>query len=256
MIKAPDLAAMPGIAHGYFTRQGGVSQGIYGSLNIGLGSGDDREAVLENRRRIAGELGTAPERLISPHQYHSAEAVVADRAWAPGSGPKADALVTAEPGLAIAISTADCGPLLFCDPEARVIGAAHAGWRGALHGVIEATLAAMESLGARTNRVTAVLGPTISASAYEVGGEFVERFLTEDAASERHFSPSERAGHAMFDLPGYIVGRLRAAGVRRAGDLSLCTYDDEERFFSYRRATHRGEPDYGRLMSAIVLKDG
>ncbi|MBA5775757.1 peptidoglycan editing factor PgeF [Stappia sp. F7233] len=255
MIEAPDLAAIPGIAHGYFTRQGGISQGIYGSLNIGLGSDDDRAAVLENRRRIAGKLSASPERLVSPHQFHSAEVTIADDAWAPGSGPKADALVTAKPGLALGISTADCGPVLFCDPEARVIGAAHAGWRGALHGVLEATLAAMESLGARNDRVTAVLGPTISASAYEVGGEFVDRFLSQDQGSDRYFSPSERTGHAMFDLPAYIVGRLRTAGVKKAGNLDLCTYGDEERFFSYRRATHRGEADYGRLMSAIVLKD-
>lgn len=255
MIKAPQLAEKPGIKHGYFTRAGGVSDGIYGSLNIGLGSQDDRARVLENRRRIAQALTIDPARLVSPYQHHSADVITVEEPWEPGRGPKADALVTNRPGLAIAISTADCGPVLFADPQARVVGAAHAGWRGALTGILEATVEAMEKLGADRARISAVLGPTISASAYEVGPEFVERFRREAAGSERHFSPSEREGHSMFDLPGFINERLGKAGVGEAADLGLCTYADEERFYSYRRATHRGEDDYGRFMSAIVLSE-
>ncbi len=253
MISAPGLANDPGIAHGFFTRRGGVSQGLYDSLNIGLGSSDDRGLVLENRRRIAGRLGVEPARLLAPYQHHSADVAIVDRPWRPGEAPKADALVTATPGLAIAISTADCGPVLFCDRAARVIGAAHAGWKGAYSGILEATIEAMEGLGADRARITAVLGPTISAKSYEVGGEFVTRFVAEDDANARFFTPSPREGHAMFDLPAYILARLGAAGVGRSADLGLCTYADEDRFFSYRRATHRGEGDYGRLMSAIVL---
>lgn len=255
MIKAPQLAEKPGIKHGYFTRMGGVSDGIYGSLNIGLGSKDDRARVLENRRRIAQALTVDPARLVSPYQHHSADVITVEEPWVPGKGPKADALVTDRPGLAIAISTADCGPVLFVDPQARVVGAAHAGWRGALTGILEATVEAMEKLGADRARISAVLGPTISASAYEVGPEFVERFRREAAGSERHFSPSEREGHSMFDLPGFINERLGKAGVGEAANLGLCTYADEERFYSYRRATHRGEDDYGRFMSAIVLSE-
>ncbi|NRG17644.1 peptidoglycan editing factor PgeF [Rhizobiales bacterium] len=255
MIKAPQLAEKPGIEHGYFTRMGGVSDGIYGSLNIGLGSKDDRARVLENRRRIAQALTVDPARLVSPYQHHSADVITVDEPWAPGKGPKADALVTNRPGLAIAISTADCGPVLFADHHARVVGAAHAGWRGALTGVLEATIAAMEKLGAKRERISAVLGPTISSAAYEVGPEFVERFRREAPGSERYFTASERDGHAMFDLPGFIGGRLENAGVGEAVNLGLCTYADEERFYSYRRATHRGEDDYGRLMSAIVLSE-
>ncbi|MXN63354.1 peptidoglycan editing factor PgeF [Stappia sp. GBMRC 2046] len=255
MIKAPQLEEMPGIKHGYFTRVGGVSDGIYGSLNIGLGSRDDRDSVLENRRRIAQALAVDPARLVSPYQHHSADVITVGEPWAPGNGPKADALVTDRPGMAIAISTADCGPVLFADGHARVVGAAHAGWRGALTGVLEATIEAMEKLGAERGRISAVLGPTISAAAYEVGPEFVERFQREAPGSERHFTPSGREGHAMFDLPGFIAERLEKAGVGEAGNLGLCTYADEERFYSYRRATHRGEDDYGRLMSAIVLSE-
>lgn len=255
MISAPDLADDTGVAHGFFTRRGGVSQGLYDSLNIGLGSRDDRESVLENRRRIAGLLGVEPARLVAPFQHHSADVAVVDAPWRPGEAPRADALVTATPGLAIAISTADCGPVLFYDSRARVVGAAHAGWKGAYSGILEATIEAMEGLGANRARITAVLGPTISAKSYEVGGEFVARFIDADGGNARFFSPSSREGHAMFDLPAYILSRLKAAGVGRASDLGLCTYMDEDRFFSYRRATHRGEEDYGRLMSAIALAE-
>lgn len=249
-----DALALPGIAHGFFTREGGVSTGIYDSLNIGLGSSDARDAVLENRARVAERLGVGRDRLVMPYQVHSPDVAVVEAPWTPGAGaPKVDAVVTATPGLAIGVSTADCGPILFADAQARVVGAAHAGWKGAIGGVIEATLDAMEGLGASTPRIVAVLGPTISPRSYEVGPEFVARFEAEDADNVRWFRPSGKAGHMMFDLPGYILARLRRAGVETAENLDLCTYADEARFFSFRRATHRGEPDYGRLVSAIAL---
>ncbi len=253
MIRSDLLAALPGVAHGFFTREGGVSDGLYATLNVGLGSQDARASVIENRARVARALGVADDRLAMPYQVHSPDVVVVEEVWAPGEGPKVDAVVTARPGLAIGVATADCGPILFADARGRAIGAAHAGWKGAIGGVIEATIAAMEGLGAARGDIVAVLGPTISAAAYEVGPEFVERFVAEGAGYERFFRPSERAGHAMFDLPGFIVMRLRAAGVGRAADMGLCTYADEARFFSYRRTTPRREPDYGRLVSAIAL---
>lgn len=253
MIRSPLLSDLPGVAHGFFTREGGVSEGIYASLNIGLGSRDDRDRVMANRGRVATALGVAPDRLAMPYQIHSPDVVVVEEAWAPGEGPKADAVVTARPGVAVGVATADCGPILFADARARVVGAAHAGWQGAFHGVIEATVAAMERLGAARGGITAVLGPTISGEAYEVGPEFVDRFVAREAGWARFFRPSERAGHAMFDLPAFIALRLAEAGVGTAGDLALCTYAREERFFSYRRTVHRGEPDYGRLVSAIAL---
>jgi YfiH family protein len=255
LIVAPALDALPGVAHGYFTRAGGVSEGIYASLNIGLGSSDDRTAVLENRGRVADRLGVARDRFVMPYQVHSPDVVTVEAPWAPGESPRADALVTDRPGLGIGVSTADCGPILFADGAAGVVGAAHAGWKGAFTGVAEATLAAMERLGARRERIVAVLGPTISGRAYEVGPEFVERFTAADARNADYFTGSNKPGHALFDLPAYIVARLRAAGVGHAEDLGLCTYGDEDRFFSFRRMTHRGEPDYGRLVSAIAIRD-
>lgn len=254
MIRS-DLLTHSGIAHGFFTREGGVSEGIYASLNIGLGSADDRARVLANRGRVATALGVAAENLALPHQVHSPEVAVVDVVWGPGEGPKVDAVVTSRPGVAVGVATADCGPILFCDAEAGVVGAAHAGWKGAFGGVIEATVAAMEGLGARRGRIDAVLGPTISAAAYEVGPEFVERFVSADTSYDRFFIPSARPGHAMFDLPAFVLMRLAEAGVGRAASLDLCTYADEARFFSYRRTTHRGEPDYGRLVAAIAVVD-
>lgn len=256
MIRSPLLSDQSGIAHGFFTRQGGVSDGLYTSLNIGLGSRDDRERVLANRGRVAAALGVGPAALAMPYQIHSPTVAVVETVWAPGDGPKADAVVTARPGVAVGVATADCGPLLFADARAGVVGAAHAGWQGAFGGVIEATVAAMVGLGAERARITAVLGPTISATAYEVGPEFVERFVARETAWGRFFRPSVRPGHAMFDLPAFIGLRLAEARVGVAGDLALCTYADEARFFSYRRTTHRGEPDYGRLVSAIALVVG
>lgn len=246
---------LDGVAHAFFTREGGVSTGVYRGLNTGIGSNDAREAVLENRSRAANYLGTTLSRLATPHQVHGKEAVVVESAWEPGHGPKADAVVTDRPGIAVGVGAADCGPVLFADAEACVVGAAHAGWKGALAGVLESTIATMERLGARRERIIAVLGPTISAASYEVGPEFVARFVEADAMNTRFFQPSGRNGHSNFDLPGYIVARLQVTGVAAASALGLCTYADESRFYSFRRTTHRGEPDYGRLLSAITLTE-
>jgi YfiH family protein len=252
LIEAPELASYPGIRHAFFTRQGGVSEGLYASLNGGLGSSDRPEHVRENRRRMAAHLAVEPDALISVYQVHSPDAVLVEGPWT-GERPKADGMATAVPGLALAITTADCGPLLFADPHAGVIGAAHAGWRGALTGVIESTLTAMERLGARREKIVAVLGPTISGEAYEVGADLMNRFIEASPDNERFFRPNGRPGHAQFDLPGYIGARLEAAGIGAFANLGLCTYADEERFYSYRRTTHRAQPDYGRLISAISL---
>lgn len=254
-IESPLLkaAGASGIRHGYFTRQGGVSEGIYRGLNVGLGSRDDAGKVRENRRRVAAWFGRPEEKLATLHQIHSPDATVVDEAY-DGARPQADAMVTSTPGIVLGVLAADCGPILFADPENRVVGAAHAGWKGALTGVLENTVDAMVALGARRGAIIACLGPSISQASYEVGPEFVDRFLAHDAAYERYFIPSARPGHAMFDLPALTVGRLRAAGVT-AGSLGLCTYPDAERFFSYRRTTHSGEPDYGRQISAIAIED-
>lgn len=251
-LTSPALAA-PGIAHAFFTREGGVSTGIYASLNGGRGSNDDPAAVAENRRRMTSALGVADGRLATPHQIHSAVAVHATAPWAAGEAPQADGVVTATPGLAIGIATADCGPVLFADADNRVIGAAHAGWKGALTGVLDETVRAMEGLGARRGAIRAALGPCIRQPSYEVGPEFVAAFRAVDSGNDRFFRPGEIPGKSLFDLGGYIGARLAALGLRAAGDLGLDTYSDAARFFSYRRATHRGEPDYGRLIAAIAL---
>lgn len=254
-IEAPSLL-LPGIAHAFFTREGGVSTGIYRGLNTGIGSKDLREAVLQNRARAMRHLGAPPDRLATPYQVHGTEVVPVTEAWAPGLGPKADAVLTITPGIVVGVGAADCGPVLFAEPQARIVAAAHAGWKGALGGVLESTIAAMEAHGARRSRIVAVLGPTISSTAYEVGPEFLSRFAEADAGNARFFRPSERTGHEMFDLPAYIVARLLAAGIGSAESVGFCTYADEARFYSYRRATHRKEPDYGRLLSAIMLTEG
>jgi YfiH family protein len=243
---------IPGVAHGFFTRLGGVSQGVYASLNGGVGSRDAPEAVSENRARIAAGLGAGPERLAVPFQIHSPDAVAITELWPERARPRCDALVTATPGLALGVTGADCGMILFADQRARVIGAAHAGWKGALTGVVEATVTAMERLGAKRGDIVAALGPCIGNNSYEVGPEFVAAF--EGAGdTARYFAPSRRAGRSMFDLNAYIAERAARAGVGRFEDLGLDTYADERRFFSYRRATHRKEPDYGRLLSVIVM---
>lgn len=248
-----DEFASNGVRHGFFTRRGGVSDGIYAGLNVGTGSNDDPQRVAENRRRVAGWMGTAPDRLVTVHQVHSPHAVVVETPFG-GERPKADAMVTDRPGLALGVLAADCGPVLYADPQARVIGAAHAGWQGALTGVLEATVEAMERLGARRDRIAAVLGPSIGQDSYEVGPEFFARFRAADAANADYFAASQKPGHFMFDLNGYTIDRLKAAGVAAYG-LGRCTYADEALFFSYRRTTHRAEPDYGRQISAIVLED-
>jgi YfiH family protein len=253
MLQAPSLSALNGIRHGFFTRAGGVSQGLYATLNGGIGSNDAPEHVGENRARMAAALGVKPERLLSLYQIHSPDVVVAETPWPREARPHADAVVTRVPGLALGISTADCGPVLFADPQAKVIGAAHAGWRGALTGVLEATIAAMEQLGAARQRLVVALGPMIRQPNYEVGPEFVKRFRTDDTRNVRFFASSTRQGHAMFDLAGYARERLSRAGVAQVDDLGFCTYADPERFYSYRRSTLRAEPDYGRHINAIAL---
>jgi YfiH family protein len=250
VVEAGTLARQSGLKHGFFTRQGGVSEGLYASLNCGLGSRDARDAVFENRRRVAAHLGVPPDFMVNGYQVHSAEVAVAETPWRPGQAPHVDALVTRTPGLALAVSTADCAPVLFADPDAGVVGAAHAGWKGALTGVLDATLRAMERLGAERARVVAAIGPAISGASYEVGPEFRERFLSADPGNEAFFRNGERL---RFDLPAYVAVRLMGLGIREVEDVALCTYRDEARFFSFRRATHRREPDYGRLFSAIVL---
>jgi YfiH family protein len=248
------LSAVPGLRHAFFTREGGVSQGIYAALNGGLGSNDDPANVAENRRRMAEHVGVAADRFVSLHQIHSPDALVAEEIWPSGpQRPKGDALVTRTPGLALGVSTADCGPVLFVDPHARVIGAAHAGWKGALTGVLESTIQAMEALGAARSGIIAAIGPLIRQQSYEVGNEFVARFIETDAENAVFFMPAVREGHAMFDLAGFIRMRLEAAGILMIDDLGLDTYADE-RFFSYRRSVHRQEPDYGRHIHAIALE--
>jgi len=253
MVQAVSLAGLAGIRHAFFTRAGGVSDGIYASLNGGIGSRDAPAKVAENRARMAAALAVPPERLLTAYQTHSADVVTAGGPWSPDLRPRADAIVTRMRGLAIGVTTADCGPVLFADGEAGVIGAAHAGWRGALHGVLEATIEALERCGADRGRLVVALGPMISQPNYEVGPEFVAGFRAADAADERFFTASARADHALFDLAGYIAARLRRNGLDRIEDLGRCTFGEPREFFSYRASTHRGEPDYGRHVNAIVL---
>ena len=251
-IEVP-LLKIPGIRHAFFTRAGGASHGLYQGLNTGIGSRDDRAAVLENRARASRHLGVEPEHLATPYQVHGSDVVVVESVWGPGLGPRADAVVTHRPDIAVGVGTADCGPILFAEPRARIVAAAHAGWKGALCGILESAVAGMERLGADRGRIVAVLGPTISGRNYEVGPELVSAFVTADRDNKCFFSPSSRRGHAFFDLPAYIVARLRGAGVGAVHDVGQCTYTDAARFYSYRRATHRREADYGRLLSAIAL---
>ncbi|MGM0585937.1 MAG: peptidoglycan editing factor PgeF [Pseudomonadota bacterium] len=252
ILTAPELARGNGARHAFFSRRGGVSEGVWAGLNCGAGSQDAPEAVAENKARAAAAMGVAPERMLFLHQVHSARAVPVSGPWRDPEDRRADAMVTAEPGLALAVLTADCAPVLLMDPQARVIGAAHAGWRGALDGVLEATLEAMQTLGAEPGRLRAAIGPCISQAAYEVGEEFLEDFTIDDPEAAMHFAGGPN-GRPMFDLPAYCLRRLRAAGVADAGWIGRCTYGDEDRFYSNRRALHRGEPDYGRLVSAIAL---
>jgi len=255
MLASSLLAAIPGLRHAFFTREGGVSGGVYAGLNGGIGSHDDPADVGENRRRMAAQLGVTPENFLSVHQTHSPDAIVATGPWPGPARPKADAIVTRSEGLALGVTAADCGPILLADAKARVIGAAHAGWKGALTGILESTIDAMEKLGAQRSSMVAAIGPLIRQPSYEVGGEFVERFIGADAENAVFFLPGERSGHAMFDLAGYIRRRLENAGVLMIDDLGLDTYSDE-RFYSYRRSVHRNEADYGRHVHAIALEPG
>jgi YfiH family protein len=246
------LSELPDLRHAFFTREGGVSEGLYKSLNGGLGSNDDPARVHENRRRMAQALDVEPSHFLTVYQVHSPDVVTVSEPWTTDERPHADALVTRIPGLAIGIIAADCGPVLFADPKARVIGAAHAGWKGAFGGVLAATVQAMETLGARKQDIHAAIGPLIRQPSYEVGAEFVERFTATDAANARYFIPSSKADHAMFDLAGFIRAQLERAGIEAIDDVGIDTYADP-RFFSYRRTTHRAEPDYGRNIHALVL---
>ncbi len=255
MTQLPALTAsnlsLPGVRHAFFTREGGVSAGVYTSLNGGVGSKDSPAHVAENRARMAAHLGVAPERLLVPFQVHSRDVYVFDAPWT--ERPRCDGIVTRANGLALGVTGADCGMLLFADVGAGVVGACHAGWKGALNGVIDATVAIMQDEGARLGEIHVALGPCIGAASYEVGAEFVENFLNADRGYARFFTPSTRAGHSMFDLPGFITARVERLGVASFENLNIDTYADEARYFSYRRCTHRKDADYGRLVSAIAL---
>ena len=253
MPTSPLLSAVPGLRHAFFSREGGVSTGIYEGLNAGIGSYDDPAHVAENRRRMAEQMGVAPTHFLTAHQIHSPDVVVVTEPWQTDARPRADAIVTRLEGLSIGATAADCGPILFVDPNARVIGTAHAGWKGALTGVLESTIAAMEKLGAERARMITAIGPLIRQPSYEVGGEFVERFIEADAENGSFFIPSVRNGHSMFDLGGFIRMRLENASVLMIDDTGIDTYADE-RFYSYRRSVHRQEADYGRHVHAIVLE--
>lgn len=247
-ITADDLK-LAGVTHGFFTREGGVSKGIFASLNCGLGSGDDVGLVTENRSRVQAELDVSA--LVSGYQVHGVDVAVVTGPL--NERPKVDGMVSATPGIAVGVLTADCGPVLFADEKAKVVGACHAGWKGALLGVTDTTVEAMEKLGARRENIVAVLGPTISKANYEVGPEFPKPFLEAHPQAKSYFTPSVKKDHQMFDLPQFLVDRMKAFGVGSVTDLGLCTYAEEDWFFSYRRATHRAEEDYGRLISAIGL---
>ncbi len=249
MLEIITSDALP-VRHGFFTRKGGASSGIFAGLNCGTGSTDLAEIVAINRARVAHAMGVAPEALVTVHQVHSADAVLITTP--PALRPRADAMVTATPGIALAVLTADCQPVLFADPQAGVIGAAHAGWRGARDGVLEATIDAMEALGAERRNIAAVVGPCISQNAYEVGQEFFETF-TDDDPDSRRFFVNGAGDRLLFNLPAYGLHRLRGAGVGHAEWTQHCTYAEPQRFFSYRRTTHAGEADYGRLISVIRL---
>ncbi len=252
-LASPSLSVMDRtIKHGFFNRLGGVSKGIYQSLNTGLGSGDDGEIVTTNRMLVCDAMGAGKGQLATLNQVHSADAVIAEKPFGQEL-PRADGVVTRMPGLVIGILTADCGPVLFADVNAGIVGAAHAGWKGAMTGVLENTIEAMIRLGARRENIVATLGPCISQKNYEVGPEYFSTFTDEDSSNRRYFVNSDRDGHFMFDLPSYVVDRLNAAGIT-GGMLGICTYQEQKNFYSYRRSVHNKEPDYGRQISAIMVR--
>jgi YfiH family protein len=255
MITLPLLDHDPGIRHAFFTREGGVSGGFFESLNCGFGSGDAAEMVARNRAIAMERLGFSPDRLVTCYQVHSTTVVTVEKPWPRDAAPRADGLVTGSSGIVLGILAADCAPVLFEDAVARVIGVAHGGWRGALGGIVEATLDRMEALGAERARIRAGIGPCIAQTSYEVGPDFPQPFLADDPASAAYFAPALRAGHLMFDLPGYIERRLARAGIAAIERAAHDTVAEDTHFFSYRRACLRGEPVYGRGLSAIALRD-
>ena len=255
MIETDLLADANAIRHGFFTREGGVSDGIYGSLNCGAGSSDRPENVIENKRRAAERVDVDADALVTLYQVHSATVVAIEDARAVmADRPQADAMVTDRPGIALGILTADCAPVLFADPVARVIGAAHAGWKGALNGVIQNTVSAMENLGARREDVTACVGPCIAQKSYQVGPDFPDPFVAADPGAAAYFAPDHEPGKHLFDLRGFVLSSLAKAGIEKREALDIDTYARDNLFFSYRRTCHRGEDDYGRQLSAISLK--
>ena len=253
MITLDCLQNLPGIRHGFMTRAGGVSEGIYDSLNCGLGSDDDLERVRENRRRVLRMVGIPATTLLTAHQIHSADVLVVEEEWHDGPRPRVDALVTRRPSIAIAASSADCVPILFADAEARIVAAAHAGWRGAIGGVVQATVKQMCALGARPERIRAGVGPCIGPASYEVGPEFPAPFLAQNPSNARFFRPANRAGHHMFDLESYVASELAALKLAEIEIAHRDTCAEADTFFSYRRSVLRKEPDYGRHVSVIGL---
>ena len=252
-IEAQNLSSLAGIRHGFFTREGGISDGIYASLNCGLGSNDDKDRVLENRRRVAGALGARHGEVVTLYQVHGAYAQTVTSPADRGALPKADAVVSKTPGLAVGVLTADCTPVLFADVEAGVVAAAHAGWRGAVGGILEAAIAEMERQGARRASIYAAIGPTISPKVYEVGTEFMAEIVALERSNEQYFHFPVPGARAHFDLPGFVNGRLARAGLAGFETVAPCTYGNESLFFSYRRSQGRNEGDYGRQISAIVV---
>lgn len=253
-LRANNLSAVSGMTHAFFGRTGGVSRGVYASLNCALGTRDSPEAVAENRSRaLAALTGTTGATLLSLYQAHTTDVVTVREPWEAAARPRADGVVTDRAGLALGIVTADCAPVLFADAQAHVIGAVHAGWKGALGGVVEAAVAAMKKLGSKPENIRAAIGPCISQSAYEVGPEFIARFRDADGNNTRFFVPSPRDGHWQFDLEAYVAARLASAGVGSIESLAACTCSRDADFFSYRRATHRKESDFGHQLSAIML---
>jgi YfiH family protein len=254
-IELEILKALTGLRHGFMTREGGVSEGIYASLNCGFGSNDEARRVAENRRRAAGRLDLPATALVTAYQTHSTRVADVTQSHAPDDAPEVDAMVTDRPGIALGILTADCAPVLLADPDSRVIGAAHAGWRGALSGIVAETIAAMERKGARRARIVAAIGPCIGPDSYEVGPEFPAPFLAQDPQNARFFRSATRAGHHLFDLPAYVEAQTRAAGIAGVERVPADTCAEPDRFFSYRRTVQQGLRDYGRLVSLIALED-
>ena len=252
VITSPLLAELTSVRHAFFTRHGGVSTGVYESLNVGRGSNDDPANVAENRRRCAAHFDVGPENLLTCYQIHSADALTVNRPWPSEVRPEGDAVVTGVAGLVCGALSADCAPILIADRDAHIVAAAHAGWKGALTGIVASTVSAMVELGARPERMVAAVGPCIGPTSYEVGLEFLDLFVDADAENAQFFRPGATTQRRLFDLPAFVLARLAAAGVGRAEWTGYDTVEGEQ-FFSNRRAFHRGEPDYGRLLSAIAL---